>query len=148
MSSSSIRPVVTITIPSDPRFLAIIRESVRRISDIVGFQESHAERICLAIDEACANIIRHSYDNVRDRKVLFQCDFSEREVRFRLRDFGKKANPENLKPRDLEDIRPGGLGLHFIREIMDEVKFNTDLAVGTELIMVKRLPSAEGEKAS
>lgn len=149
MTSPRVQPLVSVLVPSDPKFLAIIRETVRRIADMAGFEETHAERICLAVDEACANIIRHSYKHVKDRKMLFQCDFDDRELRFRLRDFGRKATPEELKPRDLKDIRPGGLGLHFIREIMDVVHFNTDHAIGTELIMVKRLPHLiDGEQES
>jgi len=46
-----------------------------------------------------------------------------------------------VKPRDLEDIRPGGLGTHFIREVMDEVEFlRPPNDSGNILRMVKRIP--------
>ena len=42
---------------------------------------------------------------------------------FRLRDFAPPVDREKVKPRDLEDIRPGGLGVHFIGNIMDAMRF-------------------------
>ena len=41
----------------------------------------------------------------------------------RLRDFASPADPDSMRPRDLDDIIPGGLGTHFIREIMDSAEF-------------------------
>jgi anti-sigma regulatory factor (Ser/Thr protein kinase) len=102
----------------------------------------------VAVDEACTNVIRHSYDGARDRRILFQCAVVPGEtIAFRLRDFGKKVPAEALQSRDLDDVRPGGLGLHFIREIMDEVEFNTKPIIGTELLLLKKVsPQESGEE--
>jgi anti-sigma regulatory factor (Ser/Thr protein kinase) len=54
-----------------------------------------------------------------------------------LRDYGKPCDPAKIQPRPLHEIRPGGLGTHFIRTVMDEVKY-TCKDPGTELIMVKK----------
>ena len=40
-----------------------------------------------------------------------------------LIDFAPPVNPARVCPRDLDDLRPGGLGTHFIRSVMDEVEF-------------------------
>jgi sigma-B regulation protein RsbU (phosphoserine phosphatase) len=41
----------------------------------------------------------------------------------RVTDFAPPVDPETIKPRDLDDVRPGGLGTHFLREIMDTADF-------------------------
>ena len=58
---------------------------------------------------------------------------------------------EKFTPRSLEDVKPGGLGTHFMKEIMDEVSYCTDREEGTLLTMIKRLKGThhsarEGEK--
>jgi anti-sigma regulatory factor (Ser/Thr protein kinase) len=55
----------------------------------------------------------------------------------RLRDFGKKADARKIAPRDLKDIRPGGLGTHFIRTVFDTMCYDTSVLQGTELILEK-----------
>ena len=61
----------------------------------------------------------------------------------RLRDYGTKCDPDCIKGRDLDDVRPGGLGVHIIREIMDEVTYDTGHEVGTELKMTKFLKAVK-----
>jgi len=60
---------------------------------------------------------------------------------FLLRDFAESIDVSSVKPRDLDDIKPGGLGTHFMREVMDEVQFMPPPADGGNLLrMVKKLP--------
>jgi anti-sigma regulatory factor (Ser/Thr protein kinase) len=61
-----------------------------------------------------------------------------------LRDWGRKVDPASIQPRELSDIRPGGLGVHFIREIMDEAVYDPTPETGTELRMTKRLKPRQG----
>jgi sigma-B regulation protein RsbU (phosphoserine phosphatase) len=47
------------------------------------------------------------------------------------------------EPRDLDDVRPGGLGMHFMREIMDQVEFlQPPAGFGNLLRMKKTIPAA------
>jgi anti-sigma regulatory factor (Ser/Thr protein kinase) len=55
-----------------------------------------------------------------------------------LRDYGQKCDPKKLKGRELEDIKPGGLGLFFIRQAFDEVIFDPAIEVGTRLVLRKK----------
>jgi len=43
----------------------------------------------------------------------------------------------------LKDVRPGGLGTHFLHEVMDSVNYDTSLGVGTLLTLTKKLPQRE-----
>jgi hypothetical protein len=62
------------------------------------------------------------------------------------------VDPTTIKSRDLDEIRPGGLGVHIITEVMDEVRWEkrTDGPIGMRLTMMKKRvstgKSGEGEK--
>ena len=116
---------------SDPKLLCVVRAAVGEMAVTVGFGEAEVRSVVLAVDEALANVIRHAYHGSFDRPI--QIAFyrgqikGEGEVREALKiqmvDRGIPVDPERLVGRALDDIRPGGLGLHFIREIMDSVTF-------------------------
>ncbi len=103
--------------------LKLIRGSIRATARMCGFDDGTAQNIVLAVDEACQNVIVHGYGELADGAVvlgLFRCDGG---ILVRLRDFAPRVDPATVKPRALNDVRPGQLGSHFIREIMDTVEF-------------------------
>jgi sigma-B regulation protein RsbU (phosphoserine phosphatase) len=58
----------------------------------------------------------------------------------KLRDFAPSVEVEKIKPRDIDDIRPGGLGTHFIGEVMDETAFMSPRDGGGNILrMVKKI---------
>jgi len=99
----------------------------------------------LALDEACTNIIHHAYGPIRHaegldrRPVRLEMRVLRDRVRFRLRDYGKPCDPKKIKSRALEDIRPGGLGVHIIRHAFDHVDYSPQPR-GTILTLEKSLP--------
>lgn len=123
--------VLKLSLLSDPQLLCVVRAAVAEMSAKVGFSESEVRSIVLAIDEALANVIRHGYHGSADRPI--QVSFSrgqmkrDGEMREALQilivDRGVPVVPDQMVGRELDDIRPGGLGLHFIRETMDSVVF-------------------------
>lgn len=98
--------------------------------------------IQLAADEAASNIIDHAYggENLGDIECSYQV-FDDRLELF-FRDYGEPFNLTEVKELDLEsDLccrKPRGLGLHFMRNLMDEVDFSFDAAKGNLLRMVKK----------
>ncbi len=86
-----------------------------------------ADQWVLAINEACMNVIQHAYcsngGSDHDSEMIIEVLRCGDEWTFRLTDFAEPVDKTKVCPRDLDDIRPGGLGVHFIREIMDEVAF-------------------------
>jgi len=80
------------------------------------------------------NIIQHAYgckDGLAaEGEIIVEVLRNGDEWTFRLTDFAQPVDKTKVCSRDLDDIRPGGLGVHFIHEIMDEVKFldSTDAA--------------------
>ncbi|MDC1178494.1 ATP-binding protein, partial [Candidatus Pelagibacter sp.] len=82
--------------------------------------------IKLAVDESVSNIIKHSY-KVEDKKnkIEIKLEIIEKKLFIHLFDNGTPVKQKNIQPRNLKDIKPGGLGSYFINEIMDEVKWET-----------------------
>jgi anti-sigma regulatory factor (Ser/Thr protein kinase) len=112
----------TIRFSSDTCHLADVRESVRAFLSGHGFDESATGRIVLALDEACTNVIRHAYCHAC-RPVRMEMTALKTKIRFVIRDYGKSCDPSKIRGRALEDIRPGGLGVHIIREVFDSVAY-------------------------
>ena len=88
--------------------------------------EKHTDDLVLALAEAAQNIVKHGYNNQPtedEMKIIIK--FNDNILSMELMDKGKPVVPSNIKPRDLDDIKSGGLGTFFIGQIMDEVVFKT-----------------------
>jgi len=128
---------IEIKIPAEPKFLKINRLWVKLLCEIIGFSVDESNNITLAVDEACSNVIKHAYDGPTRQPIQLTCHILNDRVEFLIRDFGKKVKIEEIKSRDLEDVRPGGLGVHLIRSVMDEVVYDNSMEIGNQLQLVK-----------
>ena len=91
-------------------------------------------------------MIEHCYGCDPACRFEVRCRLHPDRLEIFLRDYGPKPKPECLEEREIEPLRPGGLGLHVIRETMDEVEYDLSHPVGTELRMVKYRCHAGGRK--
>jgi anti-sigma regulatory factor (Ser/Thr protein kinase) len=148
MANHDATPDVRIEVVSQPRYLAGARDLVKAVAGRLGFDASACGRIALAVDEALCNVINHGYDKRPDGRIWVSIwpigdPMPEHPVGIRIiiEDQAKQVEPEKIKPRDLSEIRPGGLGVHIIREVMDVAKYEKRNGGGMRLIMEKRLDS-------
>lgn len=137
------RPLLKLTLPARAESLKPMRDALCAALDRVGVQSALRERLKLAVDEAAANIIRHAYGG--SGKGEFQIIVSLRRgtLRFVLRDAAPAVDPATIRPRDLADCRPGGLGINFIDETMDDWCLRPRPCCGNQLLMSKRLRQRE-----
>lgn len=117
--------------------LAGVRSRLRGFLSAVEMDEFEAGRIVLAIDEACTNIIRHAHGGEAKPVRLAMERRADRLV-FVLVDRGGPCDPESIRGRSLREVRPGGLGVHIIREVFDLVDY-TPMESGTRLTLEKRI---------
>lgn len=116
---------------SDPELLCVVRNALGELTAKLGFPEPDCRAVVLAVDEALTNIIRHAYlgndqkpIEASFRRIHVEGDGKSGEaLEILLEDRGVTANKGKMCGRALEDVRPGGLGLHFIRQSMDTVEF-------------------------
>jgi len=118
--------------------LALMRNHVRRFLDGYPFSEKERLLIVLGVDEACTNIIRYAYELREDQLIALSMEGLRGCVRMRLRDYGKQTPKHKMKGRSHDSIKPGGLGLHLMRDAFDKVDYILKRR-GTELVLTKNL---------
>lgn len=106
--------------PAKPERLCLVRALVKRSAEVLGCCDELADKLVIAVNEACMNVIQHGYNFDDSGEIMLEILNNGAEVVFRLTDGAELVDLEKVNPRDLDDVRPGGLGVHFIREIMDE----------------------------
>lgn len=132
-----------IRLTSDPRWLQVLRAAVGQVGQLAGLTPQAADHLKLAVDEACANIIRHAYEGQRGRPIVATFSLHPDRLEVCLRDFGKKVPPDSIRPLTLDSSRVGGLGVRLMHECMDEVVYEPADGEGMVLRLVKYLRGAE-----
>jgi anti-sigma regulatory factor (Ser/Thr protein kinase) len=134
-------------------------DQVRETCDFVcegaraaGFDETAVFHIELACDEACTNIIEHAYGDEKTGLIHISYETEDEQFIITFHDNGRTFDPDTIPlPPTVqadaatdstirETLKAGGLGLHFMRQLMDSVTFQSDPQQGNTLIMVKKLP--------
>lgn len=128
---------VEFRLSSDPKLLKIVRASVAHLCELIGFTPEQRNQTTLAVDEACANIIKYAYEGKTDQPIEITARLLENGLEVILRDYGKKVDHALLKSRDLDDVRPGGLGVHLIQSTMDSVSYDPGITEGNQLTLAK-----------
>ena len=118
--------------------LALMRNHVRRFLDGYPFSEKERMLMVLGVDEACTNIIRYAYELRDDQLIALSMEGLRSCVRMRLRDYGRKTPRHKMKGRAHDSVKPGGLGLHLIRDAFDKIDYVLKRR-GTELVLTKNL---------
>jgi len=126
-------------VPSCPSYLPLVRAIVNHLAELGGLDSATSKAVVLAVDEAVTNIIKYGYEGDYAQRIVMTTLFCPDRIEITLRDFGKKTPPEQIQSRDLDDVRPGGLGVFLIKEIMDEVVYNPCEGAGMKLRLVKYL---------
>ena len=133
-----------LTVPGRFENLAQIAEFVTQVARDAGFGDDDVFHVEMAVDEACSNVIEHAYAN-RSGDIELTCTASEAgRLEIVIHDHGAPFNPDSVpQPQtgsgvDLDALQEGGLGLYFMRKLMDDVQFKFVPDHGNTLIMVKR----------
>lgn len=122
------------------RLCAFVGEGARH----AGFDDDTIFHVELACDEACTNIIEHTYEGEGVGKIQVSWDLTPDEFVVVIRDDGPRFDPTSVPeppvPPELDEadeLRVGGLGIFFMRRLMDDVTFSYSQGKGNVLTMVK-----------
>lgn len=139
---------IRVELLSHPTYISGVREMVSSICRRIGFPELCCGQMALAVDEALCNVMKHGYDGREDQPISLGLQIHEKNgegdessIRVVIEDRAKQVDPKTICGRDLQDVRPGGLGVHMIREIMDDAIYEKREGGGMRLIMSKKNPS-------
>lgn len=136
-------PDLTLQMLSQPLLLSSARAMIGNLAQRLGYDQIECGQISLAVDEALCNVINHGYERRPDGPIwisVWGLDVDPPGIRIVIEDRATQIDPEKIQSRDLDEIRPGGLGVYIIREIMDEVAYEKRESGGMRLTMTKRLP--------
>jgi len=121
--------------------LARIGQFITDTTRALGLSGDEAFAVEMAVDEACANVIEHAYAGRPDGTIEIACYLEEDRLVITIRDHGKPFDPASVPCPNttcaLKERGIGGLGLHFMRTLMDEVRFEFDTPEGNVLRMAK-----------
>lgn len=134
---------VVVTIPSHPKYLSVVRAATVKMGKIYGMDDPVTEDVKLAVDEACSNVIKHAYEGDTSKKIVIKYGITQEYFKVIIEDSGIKSQMELMKGRSFDDIRPGGLGIHFIRRVFDVFKFDEKKKKGNRLILIKHMREKE-----
>ena len=131
----------TTIFPARYKYLNEMREFAGQAAKDAGMDDTEVYAVELAVDEACTNIIEHAYGLDNGGEIECTCDAEDDRLTVILRDHGKPFDPSTVTEPDLssgiEKRPPGGLGVYLMRQLMDEVRFESLGEAGNLLTMVK-----------
>ena len=134
----------SLRVPARAEHLHTLRVRVRECAAAQGFAGPVVEDLVLAVNEACMNVIQHGYRGaagVIELTVVAARD----SIEFRVRDDAPRTDLAAWRPRALEELRPGGLGVHFIRGIMDEIAYLPLAEARGNLLCMKKYRRDRGD---
>lgn len=137
---------IVLEITAHPRLLSTVRGMVRSYLAEAGFPRERTDEVVLGVDEACTNAIRHACKGSEEEtfRITFRSD--DDWVEIQLEDPGRPAPAEAFEPKDVAppddvtQVQPGGLGVHLIHEVFDEVSFCPGEEKGNCVTMRLRRP--------
>ena len=130
-------PKEVLDLESNSECLKTLRDKLRDFLTQAGLETKALESLLVAAGEAFTNAIRHSYLGQCGKKIQVTFEDAPDKVTLRFRDYGKKIDLTCVKEPTLPPVKGGGLGIYFMKTIVDEMEYNTRHSEGNELIMVK-----------
>ncbi len=135
----SLRKLAELRIQARAEHLRMLRAVVQSAMETAAADREVTERVVLAVSEACTNVIRHAYGPHRSGEIVLEIFNNQDEMRFRLLDFAPPVDRAACRAPASTELRPGGLGMRLIHQIMDEARFiDPPPGVGNAYEMVKR----------
>ena len=125
-----------ITVPSSPKYLSVIRAVTASMAETYGMANMAIEDVKLAVDEACSNVIKYAYKGDTRQRIVVKFVLGK-GFEVVIEDNGAKAHPESIEGRSLDEVRPGGLGVHFIRRVFDVFAFDEKKKKGNRLRLIR-----------
>ncbi len=135
-------------IGSDPKLLPLVRRTTEVASKLAGLDDTAMRQMTLAVDEAMSNVIRHACSAKPGHRIRLAFRFDERWLVIQIDHDGAPAPEGGPKGRDLDDVKPGGLGTHFINTAMDAVHYEQADDGCPRILMARDLHRSREESPS
>ena len=129
-----------IIIPAQMSYLKQVRDFIEHIGKRYRFTDKVVNSFKLVVDEACTNIVRHGYRDIKNGQIVIRAIIRRLSLTMVIIDHGKSYDPRQVKNPDLQKYvsigKKGGLGIFMMRKLMDDIKYNVTQR-GNELRLTK-----------
>lgn len=139
-----------LTIPGRYEHIREVCEFIAAGAQSAGLAEDVIFKVELACDEACTNIVEHAYGEEDAGQITASWQANDDAFTITLHDNGRSFDPQDVADPEImqlssdpdpNELRVGGLGIHFMRSLMDEIHYHFDKGQGNTLTMVKYIES-------
>jgi sigma-B regulation protein RsbU (phosphoserine phosphatase) len=124
-----------------------IHESFNSFAEEHGVPTPIRQQINLVLDELLSNVISYAFEDDEEREIDVRIELSSDRLAVTIADDGIPFNPFSSAPPDtslsLEERELGGLGIHVVSKLMDEVSYNRRTNRNV-VILVKYLNDSSG----
>ena len=131
-----------LTVVADVTNLRVIADFMIKVAVAAGFDDSATYEVQMAVDEACANIIEHAYQEDDDGSIRLVCEIRADGLAITIFDDGEPFDPDTIPRFDptlpLEERGHRGMGMFFINNLMDTVDYRFNTPEGNRLTLFKR----------
>lgn len=127
---------VAVCLPQEAETVGLVRTVVRQALRMFGVTGDCIDDICLALSEACTNVVQHA---VADDDYEVQLQVNERDCAIRVKNVGNGFDAAALANVMPEPSSPRGRGVAIMRALMDRVDFRSEPEAGTMVLLVKTL---------
>jgi anti-sigma regulatory factor (Ser/Thr protein kinase) len=117
----------TLNLKNDLSELDRLHPFLEEIGQRIGVSKKCIFETNLTLEEVFSNIVSYGFDDHADHLIKITVTIGNDNFKIRIEDDGKPFNPLKAKepdlPDDVEDCKPGGLGIHLIKHFMDEIRY-------------------------
>ena len=132
--------------PRDPTELSDIRARVRAFAMAGGFSDAAAAEVIVAVGEAATNAITHGGVTASGGRLRLRCEWDGAALVLTLFDYCEESKIGEIRSRNLEDVRPGGIGVHCMQQLMDDFELLPDGAGWAALRLTRRRAGGRDEE--
>ena len=145
MKSNNSNLSLKMQVPCSSEFVGVVRLALSGVASRMNFPIDIIEDIKVSVSEACTNVIQHAYGDTPDHEkdiIDIEAIINDNELTIIIKDYGKGFNLKDIgstKQIQFSQEKLGlGLGLEFIKNLMDDVQVNSSEGNGTEVTMIKK----------
>jgi serine phosphatase RsbU (regulator of sigma subunit)/anti-sigma regulatory factor (Ser/Thr protein kinase) len=133
-----------IAIPAQMSYLSQVRDFIEHVGRKYKYTDKITNSFKLVIEEACTNIIRHGYRDIKGGEITLKAIIRRQSLMIVIIDQGISFDPRQAATPDLQKYiqigKKGGLGIFMMRKLMDDVQYNIT-SRGNELRLTKQRES-------
>ena len=108
--------------------LEALSKHLNKFGRLTGLSEACITDVNICLDELFTNIVSYGFEDDLAHIIRFAMDLDNQVLTLSIEDEGVPFNPLEKKdpevPADLIDVRIGGLGIHIVRKLMDDIRYN------------------------